>query len=126
VTTGRRPRLLYLAFYFPPSLAGGVYRSRATANHFAGARPAGHRRDGCVVSIGLAVGPDQRTGDHVVRPLLLARRGHRAVTGLDLASVDRIVAADAQAMPLAWRLARRHPGVRVTNALEPAGGQRAA
>lgn len=28
------PRLLYLAFYFPPSRASGVFRARATANHF--------------------------------------------------------------------------------------------
>ncbi|WP_205718728.1 glycosyltransferase [Actinomadura sp. WMMA1423] len=28
----RRPRVLYLAFYFPPSRASGVYRPRATAN----------------------------------------------------------------------------------------------
>ncbi|MEU8079346.1 glycosyltransferase [Catellatospora citrea] len=28
----RRPRVLYLAFYFPPSRASGVYRARATAN----------------------------------------------------------------------------------------------
>lgn len=32
-----RPRLLYFAFYFPPSRASGVYRARATANHFAAA-----------------------------------------------------------------------------------------
>jgi glycosyltransferase involved in cell wall biosynthesis len=35
--TGARPRVLYLAFYFPPSRASGVYRARATANYFAGA-----------------------------------------------------------------------------------------
>lgn len=28
-----QPRVLYLAFYFPPSRASGVYRARATANH---------------------------------------------------------------------------------------------
>jgi glycosyltransferase involved in cell wall biosynthesis len=32
-----RPRLLYLAFYFPPTRASGVHRSLATANHFAAA-----------------------------------------------------------------------------------------
>jgi glycosyltransferase involved in cell wall biosynthesis len=31
----KRPRLLYIAFYFPPSRASGVHRARATANHFA-------------------------------------------------------------------------------------------
>lgn len=33
--TSRRPRVLYLSFYFPPSRASGVYRARATANHLA-------------------------------------------------------------------------------------------
>lgn len=32
---GRRPRLLYLAFFFPPSRGSGVFRARATANHYA-------------------------------------------------------------------------------------------
>ena len=31
----RRPRVLYLAFYFPPTRASGVYRAVATANCFA-------------------------------------------------------------------------------------------
>ncbi|MFI1829153.1 glycosyltransferase [Streptomyces sp. NPDC020412] len=32
---GRPPRVLYLAFFFPPSRASGVFRGRATANHLA-------------------------------------------------------------------------------------------
>jgi glycosyltransferase involved in cell wall biosynthesis len=32
-----RPRVAYVAFYFPPTRASGVYRSRATANHLAAA-----------------------------------------------------------------------------------------
>lgn len=31
----RKPRVLYLSFYFPPSRASGVFRARATANHLA-------------------------------------------------------------------------------------------
>jgi len=34
---GRRPHLLLIAFYFPPTRASGVYRGRAMANHFAAA-----------------------------------------------------------------------------------------
>lgn len=32
----RAPRILYLAFFFPPSRSSGVYRARATAAHLAG------------------------------------------------------------------------------------------
>ncbi|MEH1017517.1 glycosyltransferase [Micromonospora sp. CPCC 206060] len=34
-TSGRPLRVLYLSFFFPPSRASGVFRGRATANHFA-------------------------------------------------------------------------------------------
>lgn len=54
----------------------------------------------------------------VVRPLILSRRGRGPAVELDLARADRIVAADAPAVPLAWRLARRYPGVRTTTALD--------
>ena len=53
-----------------------------------------------------------------VRPLLLARYGRRTVEALDLGAADRIVAADAPAVPLGWRLARRYPTVRATTALD--------
>ncbi|OJF09468.1 hypothetical protein [Couchioplanes caeruleus] len=53
-----------------------------------------------------------------VRPLILARRGRGPAMELDLAGADRIVAADQPAVPLAWRLARRYPGVRATTALD--------
>jgi glycosyltransferase involved in cell wall biosynthesis len=36
-TEGRRPRLLYICFYFPPTRASGVHRGLSTANHFAAA-----------------------------------------------------------------------------------------
>ena len=35
MSTRRRPRVLYLAFYFPPTRGSGVFRARATANHLA-------------------------------------------------------------------------------------------
>jgi glycosyltransferase involved in cell wall biosynthesis len=34
VAQQRRPHVLFVAFYFPPTRASGVYRSRAIANHF--------------------------------------------------------------------------------------------
>src|SRR5258708_12163187 len=34
-TARRSPRILYLAFFFPPSRSSGVYRARATANALA-------------------------------------------------------------------------------------------
>ena len=33
--TARPPRVLYLAFFYPPSRSSGVYRARATADHLA-------------------------------------------------------------------------------------------
>jgi hypothetical protein len=53
-----------------------------------------------------------------VRPLILSRRARGTAMELDLAGADRIVAADPAAMPLAWRLSRRYPGVRTTTALD--------
>lgn len=35
--SSRAPRILYLAFFFPPSRSSGVYRARATAGQLAGA-----------------------------------------------------------------------------------------
>ena len=35
--SSRAPRILYLAFFYPPSRSSGVYRARATAGHLAGA-----------------------------------------------------------------------------------------
>jgi glycosyltransferase involved in cell wall biosynthesis len=36
-SASRAPRILYLAFFFPPSRSSGVYRARATAEHLAAA-----------------------------------------------------------------------------------------
>jgi hypothetical protein len=52
------------------------------------------------------------------RPVILSRRAQGSAAELDLAGADRIVAADQPAIPLAWRLARRYPGVRTTTALD--------
>jgi hypothetical protein len=53
-----------------------------------------------------------------VRPWILVRYGRGPVEALNLGAADRIVAADTPAIPLAWRLARRYPEVRVTTALD--------
>jgi len=54
----------------------------------------------------------------VARPWILTRKARGLIDGLDLANVDRIVAADPPSVPMAWRLARRYPDVRVTSALD--------
>jgi hypothetical protein len=54
----------------------------------------------------------------VARPWILTRRSHDLVQSLDLSNVDRIVAGDPPAVPMAWRLARRYPTIRVTTALD--------
>ena len=54
----------------------------------------------------------------VARPWILTRRARGLVQELDLANVDRIVAGDPPAVPLAWRLARRYPNIRATTALD--------
>jgi hypothetical protein len=53
-----------------------------------------------------------------VRPLLLARAARKGMAALDIGSVERIVAADNAAVPLAWRLARRYPTPVATTALD--------
>jgi hypothetical protein len=54
----------------------------------------------------------------VTRPWILTRRSRALVQSLDLANVDRIVAGDPPSVPMAWRLARRYPTIRVTSALD--------
>lgn len=54
-----------------------------------------------------------------VRPLLLARLARRKVLrDIDMTQVVRVVVADRDGVPLAWRLARRHPGVTVTTRMD--------
>jgi hypothetical protein len=54
-----------------------------------------------------------------LRPLILARLAQRRVLpGIDMAQVVRIVVADRTAVPLGWRLARRHPGIAVTTRMD--------
>ncbi|WP_436526311.1 hypothetical protein [Actinoplanes sp. HUAS TT8] len=53
------------------------------------------------------------------RPLLLISRAKkRALKSIDFASADRIVAADSAVVPLAWRIAKRYPGVEAKTGLD--------
>jgi glycogen(starch) synthase len=55
----------------------------------------------------------------VVRPYVLWRAAARTVVPrLELAPDDEVVVVDSQAIPLGWRLARRHPWLRVGFALD--------
>jgi hypothetical protein len=52
------------------------------------------------------------------RPLLLISRAKKiTLKNIDIAGADRIIAADSAVVPLAWRLAKRYPGVHATTAL---------
>ena len=54
-----------------------------------------------------------------VRPLILARLARRYVLpAIDMSEVVRVVVADRTAVPLGWRLARRHPDITVTTRME--------
>ncbi len=69
-------------------------------------------------------------GYRVLRPYLLWRVARRdLLPGLDPAVLSEVVVVDAQAVPLGWRLARSHPGLKVSLSLDraaygdtPAGG----
>lgn len=55
----------------------------------------------------------------LVRPYVLWRAAVRTVVPqLDLGPDDEVVVVDSQAIPMAWRLARRHPWLRVGFALD--------
>jgi hypothetical protein len=55
----------------------------------------------------------------VLRPWSLsARRHRRRLAPLDVGRLDRIVAGDITAVSLAWKLARAHPSVVATTALD--------
>ena len=56
-----------------------------------------------------------------VRPWLLWRAARRSVLPtLDLASMDLVLVADAQAVPIGWHVARAHPHTEVTFTLDRA------
>jgi glycosyltransferase involved in cell wall biosynthesis len=53
-----------------------------------------------------------------IRPWLLSRPSRKALRAIDIAGVERIVAADLSAVALAWRLARRHRAATATTILD--------
>ncbi|MGW7518833.1 hypothetical protein ACWGJ2_24920 [Streptomyces sp. NPDC054796] len=53
-----------------------------------------------------------------LRPWLLARVAQRTAGRIDFATVDRVVAADTVSIALGARLARRHPSLVATTALD--------
>jgi len=57
-------------------------------------------------------------GYRVVRPYLLGQVGVPRLKGVDLEAVDLLVAADSSAVALGWQIARRHPGLRATTAMD--------
>lgn len=52
------------------------------------------------------------------RPWMMAHKARVVLREIDVAGVDRIVAADTHGMALGWRLAKRYPDIRATTALE--------
>ena len=70
-----------------------------------------------------AAGPRElaRRAYRGVRPWLLWRVARRSVLpALDLGATDLVVVADAQAIPIGWHVARAHPHLEVTFALDRA------
>jgi hypothetical protein len=53
-----------------------------------------------------------------VRPLLLARIARRVLRDIDMTQVVGVIVTDRDGVPLAWRLAREHPGVTVTTRMD--------
>lgn len=57
-------------------------------------------------------------GYRVLRPYLLAQVAEPALRGIDFATVDLVVAADSNGITLGWQLARRHPQLAATTAMD--------
>ncbi|WBB81625.1 hypothetical protein O7606_09805 [Micromonospora sp. WMMD882] len=54
----------------------------------------------------------------LARPSVLAKLFRQRLADVDFRTVDRVVAADVYAVTLSWQLARRHPHLVATTALE--------